>query len=75
MIPSSNLPHVQPCAKDRAAVVTTTILQVIETSLRALLRGEPAGASALRAQVEATLRDEFADNTRAALNEIPLPDE
>ena len=50
---------------DRAAVVTTAIMQIIATA--------PKGE--LRQAIEAYLRDEFADLARTALNEIRHEDE
>jgi hypothetical protein len=67
MVLTPNSPRVQPCAKDRAAVVTTAILQIVKMSMRALLHGD---AGALRDEIEATLRNEFADIARTTLNEI-----
>src|SRR6516164_8531731 len=50
---------------DRAAVVTTAIMQMIAT----------APKHELRQAIEAYLRDEFADLARTALNEIRHEDE
>ena len=51
--------------RDRAAVVTTAVLQVI----RVWRHRENAGEAA-RSEIETLLRDEFADVARATLHEI-----
>ena len=51
--------------RDRAAVVTTPLLQIFMT----------APAQQWRPAIEAYLRDEFADVARTALNEIRPEDE
>jgi hypothetical protein len=47
---------------------------MVETSMRALLRGEPADA-ALHDEIAAVLRDEFADIQRTTRSEIRSWDE
>jgi hypothetical protein len=66
-------PPVQP--RDRAAVVATAILQIVETALRDLLRGAHGDAGALHREITALLRDEIDNVARTTLNEIRSPDE
>lgn len=54
----------------RAAAVATAILQVIETSQRAFVRGNHSEVSALRDVIAATLREGFDDVARTTLSEI-----
>jgi len=61
--------------KDRAAVVTTAILQVVVSALRQWLNERGVGLSAVRVEVENILREEFADVARVARDERELPDE
>jgi hypothetical protein len=60
---------------DRAAAVATSILQIVETSLRAFLRGDHSDVGALRDVIAATLRDEFEDIAHTTLSEIRPQDE
>lgn len=46
---------------DRAAVVTTSILLIVATGMRRWFCGEPIARAAIRAEIEGTLREEFAD--------------
>ena len=58
--------------RDRAAIVTTAILRIVQEALRAwLYRGDAAMPSA-RAEIEAVLRDEFADVARMTRDEIRI---
>jgi hypothetical protein len=52
--------------RDRAAVVTTSIVQIVTERLR----DDPE----LREQIAAYLRDEFFDAAQQARNDIPDPD-
>ena len=54
-----------PGPRDRAAVVTAAAIQILE---RALLAG--ADTATARGELEALLRDEFADVARQAVSEI-----
>jgi hypothetical protein len=60
--------------KDRAAVVSTTVIAIVVNALRAWLHGEPVTLTAVRAQIENLLRDEFADIKREAAGERFLSD-
>jgi hypothetical protein len=51
--------------RDRAAVVATAVLQIVETAPCAQWRG----------QIETYLRDEFSDIAQQSLNEIRRKDE
>ena len=62
-------------AQDRAAVVTTAILQIVRGVLIAWLHGERADMAGVRDAIESLLRDEFGDTARTTLNEIRLDDE
>lgn len=62
-------------AQDRAAVVTTAILQIVRGVLAAWLHGEHADMAGARTAIEALLRDEFGDTASTTLNEIRLDDE
>ena len=57
---------------DRAAVVATAIMQIVEAALRAVLHDgdDNDEGCTLRAAIEALLRDEFADIARTTLSEI-----
>jgi hypothetical protein len=64
-------PTINMSRPDRAAVVATAILQIVEATLRAALHGDGNDdGCTMRAALEATLRDEFADIALAALHEI-----
>jgi hypothetical protein len=56
-----------PAARDRAAVVTRTLVETIVCHIR-------DDGTALHARIEKILRDEFADVARTTLNEIRLED-
>lgn len=60
--------------KDRAAVVTTTVIAIVVNALGAWLHGEPVTLTDVRAQIEDLLRDEFADIKREAAGERFLAD-
>ena len=62
-------------AKDRAAVVTTAILQIVRDELTAWAHREPANIAGVHEAIESFLRDEFDAHARATLNEIRLNDE
>jgi hypothetical protein len=62
-------------AQDRAAIVTTAILQIVRGVLIAWLHGEHVDIAGARAAIEALLRDEFGDTARTTLNEKRLVDE
>jgi rubrerythrin len=61
-------------ARDRAAVVATSIISIITDALRRWLRGEPADLAGVRTQIESLLRDEFADIERQIAGERTLAD-
>ena len=58
---------------DRAAVVTTAILQTIRKSLLAWLAGGRPEAN-MHTQIQSLLRDEFVDVARETLNQIRRED-
>ena len=62
-------------AKDRAAVVTRAILQIVRGALIAWVHRERADMEGAGAEIEALLRDEFGDTARTTLNEIRLDDD
>lgn len=62
--------------RDRAAIVTGIVLQIVRCALLDWLNGGNAGCClAVRAEVEATLRAEFEDCAREATAEIRREDE
>lgn len=61
-------------ARDRAAVVTTAIIQIVVSALRRWNAGDLADLASVRAEIAATLREEFADVEQQVLNEIRLND-
>jgi hypothetical protein len=61
--------------RDRAAVVTTAILQSIRKALLAWLDGDRPDIASLRIKIQTLLRDEFADVARETLNQIRREDE
>jgi hypothetical protein len=65
----------QPCAQDRAAVVTTAILRVVRDALSNWFDHGHADMAGARAAIYGILRDEFADIARTTLNEIRREDE
>lgn len=67
----SFLPNPQryPAAHDRAAVVTTAIIQIVATALRRWNAGDLAALASVRAEITATLREEFADAEQQILND------
>jgi hypothetical protein len=52
-------PAASPQAQDRAAVVTTDILQIVTRALLAWVHRERADLASVRAVVEARVRDEI----------------
>lgn len=62
-------------AQDRAAVVTTAILQIVHGVLTAWPHREHADLSSVRDAIEPLLRDEFDAHARASVAEIRLDDE
>jgi hypothetical protein len=56
--------------RDRAAVTSTAVVQIVATALRRWNAGDPTALSAARAAVANYLRDEIADIERAVRNEI-----
>jgi hypothetical protein len=62
-------------AKDRAAVVTAAILQMVRGELTAWQHREHVDMAGLRNSITSLLRDEFNDVARKILNEIRLDDE
>jgi hypothetical protein len=50
--------------RDRAAVATTAILQIVRKALLAWLNGGQCNMASTRAEIQALLRDEFARETR-----------
>lgn len=59
---------------DRAAVVTTAILQIVRRALLARIDGDDADLTATRGEIETLLRDEFSGVARTAANEIRRED-
>jgi hypothetical protein len=55
--------------RDRAAVVTSAVLQTIQEALVAWFHGDHVDLAATRAEVEEMLRDEFADAERQAASD------
>ena len=60
---------------DRAAVVTSAILQTFRRALLGWIDGSDAGTTTARSEIEALLRDEFSDVAHTTLNEIRQGDE
>jgi hypothetical protein len=61
-------------AQDRAAVVTTKVLQIGRRVLTAWLHRERADMAGARAEIAALLRDEFHDVALTTMNEIRRED-
>jgi hypothetical protein len=61
--------------RDRAAVVTTAVLQIACTALRDWLHGGTANFAVARTAIEGLLRDEFYDAAQQAVSEMRLIDE
>ena len=61
--------------QDRAAAVTRAILLIFSTAVHRWFSGQPLGLSAVRAEIEAVLREEFADIARMTRDEIRPMDE
>jgi hypothetical protein len=61
-------------ARDRAAVVTTAVLQIVTRALIGWFCHEAADLAGGRAAIEAILRDEFEAVARQTLNEIRRED-
>jgi hypothetical protein len=59
-----------PAARDRAAVTATTIIGIVTGALRRWNAGDPTALATVRAEIESTLRDEFADVARTTRDEI-----
>jgi len=61
-----------PCqvARDRAAVVTKTVVHIVGEALRAWFHGDQTDFAATRAAIEAILRAEFDEITRQVRDEI-----
>jgi hypothetical protein len=55
---------------DRAAVVTTSILLVTRRALRGWLHRDRVDLAAVRAEIEAMLRDEFTNIAQTTRDEI-----
>ena len=60
--------------RDRAAVTTTAILQIVRKALLAWLNGGQCNMASTRAEIQALLRDEFSDVAREAHNQIRRED-
>jgi hypothetical protein len=56
--------------RDRAAVVTTAIIQIVAGALQRWNAGDPAALGAVRAEVTDYLRDEIHDIERTVRDEI-----
>lgn len=54
-------------ARDRAAVTTTTVVQIIQQALLARLERDDGDLAAARAAIEMLLREEFFDVQRQAI--------
>jgi hypothetical protein len=63
-----------PCGRDRAAVVTIAILQIVREALRGWLYRRDVDLSDVRTSIEALLRDEFAGVQQQAIADRSLPD-
>ena len=50
-------------ARDRATAVTTAIIQIVDTALLNWFHGDDAGLTAVRAEIEALLRQNFTTST------------
>jgi hypothetical protein len=61
-------------ARDRAAVVTTAIIQIVASALRRWNAGDLAALASVRAEIAATLREEFADVEQQILNDTRSDD-
>ena len=60
--------------RDRAAVTTTAILQIVRKALLAWLDGGQRNMAGTRAEIQTLLRDEFADVARETRNQIRRED-
>jgi hypothetical protein len=54
-------------AQDRAAITTTTVIQLIEQALLVWFERDDVNLAAARAAIEMLLREEFADVQRQAI--------
>jgi hypothetical protein len=61
-------------ARDRAAVATTAIIQIVGTALVEWFNRDQPDLAAARAEIETILRDEFFDIARQVRDEIRLAD-
>jgi hypothetical protein len=61
-------------ARDRAAVATTAIMQIVTAALRRWSDGDLTALASVRAEIATTLRDEFADVERQILNDTRIND-
>jgi hypothetical protein len=61
-------------AKDRAAAVTVTIIEVLRRALHTWLHQDNTDFAAARTEIESILRGEFDDVARQAANEIRYDD-
>jgi hypothetical protein len=60
--------------RDRAAVVTPTLLRIFAAAFRRWHAGDQGALTDMRAEIESTLRDEFHDVARQTLNDIRIDD-
>ena len=61
-------------ARDRAAAVTTAVIQVLRGAQVAWFDGQDVGIAAVRSEIERTLRNEFEEIARQTRDEITLAD-
>jgi hypothetical protein len=69
---TNKLPRPEPQARrtpDRASVITTAIIRILEHAVRHALHGEDTD---VRAAVEATLREELAAAAQAAIDDTRI---
>jgi hypothetical protein len=61
-------------ARDRAAAVTTAVIQVLRVTLLAWFDCDDADIAATRSEIEMLLRNEFEEIARQTRDEITLAD-
>jgi hypothetical protein len=64
----------QSHARDRAAVVTTAVIQVLREAQPAWFDGQDVDIAAVRSEIERILRNEFEEIARQTRDEIALSD-
>ena len=67
-------PSTHQAARDRAAVVTVGIIQILAAALRRWNAGDLAALASVRAEIAAMLRDEFSDVARQTMTDTWIDD-